>query len=133
MGMIDDFKAWVTEVDPNDSSKSIQKLRVFLDNFTAEFSPSGLKNEGRHSEITVNDSSWTALPSSALGDRNAMAIQNNSTVSNVKVNYDNTVPTYTGMTIRKNGGERQYDIKETIVIYAKAETGTVTLDIEELS
>jgi hypothetical protein len=132
-GLIDEPKAWKSEIDPDDSSKVIQKLRVFLDTITAEFNPSGLKNAGRHSEVTVNDSSWTALPSTALSDRNAIAIQNNSTTSNVKINYVNSIGTYTGMTIRKNGGERQYDIKDTITLYAKAETGNVTLDIEELS
>ena len=131
--LVDDPKAWKSGIDPDDASKVVQKLRVFLDTIQAEFNPSGLKNAGRHTQVTVNDSAWTALPSTPLSDRNAMAIQNNSTTSNVKINYGNAISGYVGMTIRKNGGERQYDIKDTIVLYAKAESGTVTLDIEELS
>jgi len=128
-GLIDERQAWVLDTE---AGKQIQKLRVFLDNFVAEFVPSGLKNAGRHTSVDINASSWTALPLVALTDRNAIAIQNNSAVE-VKINYDNSIATYSGMTIRKNGGERQYDIKDTIIIYAKCKSGTATLDVEELS
>lgn len=132
-GLIDEPKAWKTEPDPDNAGEAIQKLRVFLDTITANFEPSGLKNAGRHQEITVNNTSWTALPSTALTDRNAIAIQNNNPTTNVKINYANDIVGYVGMTLRKNGGERQYDIKETITLYAKSESGSVTLDVEELS
>lgn len=100
---------------------------------SGEFATSGLKTSGIHTKVLVNSTSWTALPSNPLLDRNAIAIQNNDESINVKVNYDNTVSGFEGMTIRKNGGERQYDIKDTIIIYAKAESGSVHLDVEELS
>lgn len=132
MSNIDDPKAWKVEPDPENLGQAVQKLRVFLDTITAEFFPSGLKNAGKFTEVEINSSTWTALPATPLTDRNAMAIQNNSN-TNVKVNYDNSVSGYEGMTISKRGGERQYDIKDSIVIYAKSESGTVTLDVEELS
>lgn len=132
MSLIDDHKAWKSEVDPEDSSKVIQKLRVFLDSIVAEYQPSGLQNAGRHTVVTVNASTWTPLPANALSDRNAIAVQNN-TATNVKLNYSNAISGYVGMTIRKNGGERQYDIKDTIILYAKSESGTVNLDVEEIS
>lgn len=130
-GLINDAAAWKT--GDFEDGEAVSKLRVFLDNFVAEFVPSGLKNAGRHTEVTVNDSSWTALPATPLTDRNAIAIQNNNKF-NIKINYSNSVTGYVGMTIRGNGGERQYDIKDTIVIYAKAESGkSGTIDVEELS
>ena len=119
-------KSAVEVVVGNDSSNPVPIEGEF------ESVPSGLRNGGRHTIVSVNNTSWTALPASALTDRNAIAIQNNSD-QDVKVNYDNTVAGYEGMTIRSRGGERQYDIKDTIVIYAKSKTGTVNLDIEELS
>jgi hypothetical protein len=95
--------------------------------------PSGLRNGGKVTEVTINDITWTALPSTALTDRNAMSIINRSGVE-VKVNYDNSVAGYVGVPINNND-ERYYDIKDTIVIYAKATTGagSVTLIIEEIS
>ena len=47
--------------------------------------------------MTLNSSSWTALPSTPLTDRNAIAVQNESGI-NIKLNYDNNVVGYVGMT-----------------------------------
>lgn len=115
----------------NENNVNLEKdaLRTFGE-FDA--APSGLRNSGKHTIIAVNDTTWTALPSVALLNRNAIAIQNNSD-TDIKVNYSDSVVGYTGMTIRKNGAERQYDIKDTILLYAKSESGTVFIDIEELS
>ena len=95
-----------------------------------EFSASGLQNAGRHTEITLNDTGWTELPTTPLTDRNAIAIQNNSNVD-IKVNFTTSVG-YVGMTI-KPGAERTYDIKDTILVYGRALSGTPVIDIEELS
>jgi len=95
-----------------------------------DFSISGLKNSGRHTLVTINDSSWTPIPATPLTDRNAIAIQNNSAVD-VKINHTTSVG-YQGMTI-KPGAERSYDIKDTIVLYARSLSGNVDLDVEELS
>lgn len=95
------------------------------------FTVSGLRNGGRITEVSINAASWTAMPATALANRNAISIQNRSGVE-IKINYDNTVATYTGVVIA-NLGERMYDITDQIVIYAKSSAGTVTVTVEEIS
>jgi hypothetical protein len=98
---------------------------------TGEFTTSGLKIAGRISVVTINDATWTALPLVALTNRNAILIQNQTSVQ-AKINYDNTEPGYVGIWINGNG-ELYRDIKDTILIYAKCYTGSIDLVIEELS
>lgn len=98
----------------------------------AEFSPSGLRNGGRHSFVSVPDDSWVPLPAIPLTDRNGISIQNESGID-VKIRYVDTDPLWRGTRVSGNGGERFYDIKDTIVLYARAESGTAELIIEELS
>lgn len=94
------------------------------------FSVSGLQNSGRHQEVTINSTGWTALPATPLADRNAIAIQNN-TVTDVKINHTTSVG-YVGMLLVP-GAERTYDIKDTIILYGRSAAGSVTLDVEEIS
>jgi hypothetical protein len=96
---------------------------------TAQFT--GLSTAGRITEVTLNSSTWTALPSSALSGRNGLGIQNRSGTE-IKINYDNSVPTYTGVTII-NGAERFYDITDSIIVYAKSASGTPTIVVEEIA
>jgi len=98
---------------------------------TGEFTFSGLKNGGEITMVTLNDSTWTALPLSPLASRNALTIQNRSGIE-IKINYDNSVSGYVGLII-PTSGERYYDISETIVIYAKSASGTPEIAVEELS
>lgn len=93
--------------------------------------PRGLRTGGRITEISLNDSTWTALPATPLTGRNAVSIQNNSGQS-IKINYNNAVVGFVGMLIR-DGGERFYDIQGTIVIYAKSESGSANIAVEELA
>lgn len=93
--------------------------------------PSGLIVGGVITEVSLNSSSWTALPSSALSGRNALSIQNRSGTE-IKINYDNSVVGYVGIVI-PDGGERFYDISDSIVIYAKSSSGTPTVVIEEIA
>lgn len=95
------------------------------------FRPAGLQNGGKITIQTVNSTTWTALPAAALTDRNAISIQNQSTTE-IKINYDNTVVGYVGLIIPA-GGERFYDITDSIFIYAKSALGTIDLAIEEIS
>ncbi len=95
------------------------------------FRPSGLNNGGKITVVTINNTTWTALPVTALADRNALSIQNDST-QNIKINYDNGVSGYVGITIFPNG-ERFYDITDDIIIYAKSETSSCEINVEELS
>lgn len=98
---------------------------------TGTFKFSGLGNAGKITEVTIDSTSWTSLPATPLVDRNALSIQNRSGTE-IKINYDNNVTGYEGIAII-NGGERYYDLTETIIIYAKAASGTATITVEELS
>ena len=104
---------------------------------TIDAEPSGLRNGGKVTIVPIVEGSWTALPATPLTDRNAICIINDSTFE-AKVNYDYTAALpagYEGVSIRANGGERQYDIKEYIPIYAKAAPGSGGFDliVEEIS
>lgn len=98
---------------------------------TGEISPSGLKNGGRFTEVTIDDTTWTALPPTALTNRNAIGIQNRSGQA-IKVGYDPLAAGYVGMEI-SDGEERQYDITDAIVIYAKSSTSSCSINVEEIS
>lgn len=103
----------------------------FTGSVTGEFTPTGLRNGGRLTEVTLNALTWTALPPTALTDRNGISIQNQSNIE-IKLHYDNTTVGYVGVKVAADS-ERFYEIKDTIVIYGKASSGTPTILIEELS
>lgn len=94
-------------------------------------SNSSLRFAGRVTELAVDSTSWTPLPLTPLANRKAINIQNLSG-QDIKVNYNNGIAGYVGMTIA-NGGERSYDMEDGIVIYAKSVSGTVNIYVEELS
>ncbi len=96
-----------------------------------EFTFSGLKNGGRVSTITINSATWTKIPAIPLDGRNAISIQNYSGVE-IKINYSDLIGGYVGIVI-PDKGERYYDITDAIEIFAKCESGTASLTIEELS
>ena len=107
---------------------------VIQGNFiTGTLKVSGLTIGGRVSVVTINDSSWTPLPLVPLDQRNALGIQNSSGVE-IKLQYDNTVASYTGVKMGIEA-ERYYDIQDTIPVYAKASpgSGTVQIVIEEIA
>lgn len=93
--------------------------------------PAGLTVGGLISQTAINAVTWTALPVSALPNRNALSIQNISGTE-IKINYDNTTVGYVGVTIA-TGSERFYSITDSIIIYAKAAAGTPTIQTEELA
>lgn len=95
------------------------------------FSFSGLRIGGRITEVTLDDSTWAPLPAIALADRNSISIQNTSTVE-IAIQYDDSVPTYSGVKIGV-GGERFYDITDAIIIYGKSSGGNAVITIEELA
>lgn len=92
-------------------------------------STAGLHIKGVITFVTINDTTWTALPPTPLVGRNALMIQNRSGV-NILLAYD-TSPT--AWIILPANGERSYDITENIPIYAQSTSGTVQVTIEELS
>lgn len=93
--------------------------------------PSGLRNGGRITEVTINSTAWTALPPTPLTARNALAVQNYSGQT-VKINYSSSIAGFVGIIV-PDQSERQYDITETIVVYGKCESGSVSLIVEEIS
>jgi hypothetical protein len=93
--------------------------------------PSGLNIGGLVTVVALSAGSWTALPPTALTDRNAIAIQNQSEIE-VKINYDDTESGYVGIIIPP-GGERFYDVGDNIDIFAKAASGTPDIVVEEIS
>lgn len=96
---------------------------------TASFT--GLRIAGLITEVELSDSEWRPLPATPLANRNALSIQNVSG-TNMKINYTDTDPGYTGVQI-SSGAERFYDITESIVIYGKAQSGNPKIIVEELS
>lgn len=99
---------------------------------SGEFSPTGLKNGGRITEVILSDSAWTALPpGGALVNRNAINLQNYDTGTQIKINFRNDVG-YVGVILNENS-ERNYDITEHIQLYARAEIGAPVLIVEEIS
>ncbi len=101
-----------------------------LGSVEGSFSPSGLKVGGKVTEVNINSTTWTALPATALTNRNAMSIQNRSG-QEIKINYVDDVG-YVGVII-PNSGERFYDITDAITIYARSSDGNAKLNIEELA
>jgi hypothetical protein len=92
---------------------------------------SGLRIGGKMTLVTLNASTWTALPPTPLANRNAVGVQNQS-ATDIKFNYDNTEPGFVGILV-KNNGERYYDITDNVIIYAKAASGTPTILVEEIA
>jgi hypothetical protein len=116
--------------DLNDDGEVIVRTSL-SGNITGEFTPTGLRNGGRVTEIVLSDSAWTALPpGGALLNRNAINIQNYSG-SQIKINYVSNLG-YIGAIINDNS-ERNYDITEHIQLYARAEIGAPVIIIEEIS
>lgn len=87
------------------------------------------EGSGRVTVLEINSTSWTEVPK--LLNRRAVSIQNNTNV-NIKLNYSEPVG-FEGMVIRANGGERAYDIGESVSMYLKSQSGTVNIEVEEVA
>lgn len=122
-----DYGKFMPDADDNVAVRTV----VSGGEISGTLEPSGLRNGGRITEVTLSSTIWTALPLVSLDGRNALAIQNRSGIE-IKINYTNTETGYVGMVI-DNGGERFYDISDSITIYAKASSGTPIVSIEEIS
>lgn len=103
----------------------------FSGSVTGTFTPQGLNIAGKMTAVTLNTTTWTALPATPLVNRNAIRIQNQS-ATEIKTQYDNTTVGYVGIIIAANGSDA-YDIKDNIIVYAKSSSGTPTVMVEELS
>ncbi len=98
---------------------------------TSSSAPSGLRTGGLVTVVALNSSTWTALPATPLSGRNAVAVQNYSGIE-IKINYDTGVAGYVGMTVIDKS-ERQYDITDAIILYAKSASGTPSVNVEEIA
>jgi|NOAtaT_7_FD_contig_91_648992_length_2205_multi_9_in_0_out_0_4 hypothetical protein len=99
---------------------------------TGEIRPSGLKNGGRITEMTIDDAQWWPLPAVPLSGRNGLAIQNQSSTIKLKVNYDNSAIGYVGVEVPARG-ERFWDLTDAIIVYAKSQAGSIVVAVEEIS
>lgn len=95
------------------------------------FRINGLISGGMISAVELNDSAWTQLPPTALSGRNAMSIQNDSG-KDILLNYSISAPFTVGIKI-PDGGERQYDIADSIPLYGVCSSGTCLIIVEELA
>jgi hypothetical protein len=92
--------------------------------------PTGLRTGGKITNVELSDSEWRPLPATALPKRNALAIENISSVE-IKINYVDNVG-YIGKRIKVDG-ERYYDITDDIVIYGRSSAGLATIQVEEIA
>ncbi len=116
-------------VECPDNSGKVARRVTFCEE--TSFRPSGLTLGGLITIVVVSDSVWTALPTTALSERNAICIQNRSGLE-IKINYDNTVVGYVGIVL-PDKGERYYDITDNIPLYAKSSSGNANVTIEEIA
>jgi hypothetical protein len=116
--------------DLNDAGEVVVRTTLSGE-VSGEFSPSGLKISGKVTEVVLSDTAWTALPPVPLTNRNAINIQNYSGTQ-IKLNFDPSITGYVGIIVNDQS-ERNYDIKDSILIYAKAELGNPVIIIEEVS
>jgi len=93
--------------------------------------PSGLTTGGLISEVPLTTGAWAALPTVPLTGRNAICIQNLSGEA-ILINYVDTVGVTIGIMI-PNGGQRYYDIGDSIILYGRAVAGTPSIIIEEIA
>lgn len=114
-----------------DISPGETAIRVSGANFSGNVSISGLSVGGKVTEVTLNPTTWSALPATALLNRNAINIQNVSG-EEIKINYSSGISGYVGMVIG-SGSERSYDIQDDIVLYGKSISSVVTINVEEIA
>lgn len=100
-------------------------------NIVGTFTPSGLNTAGKLTQITLNIATWTALPATALTDRNGVGFQNR-TSDQVLVGFISGAATTLGWTVDVNG-EFFIDVTDAVVIFGLALTGTPTITVMEVS
>ena len=89
--------------------------------------PSG---PGLFTSVPINNLTWTPLPATPLAGRVAIAVQNR-TGQLVKFNF-NQPAGFVGMEVDDNE-ERNYDLTDGLILYAKSEDSAVNLGVEEIA
>ena len=90
----------------------------------------GANTAGIVTEIVIDNTSWTALPTTPLVNRDGLGIQNPNN-QEIKLNFA-TPAGYIGWAIAKQG-ETFLDLKDTVTIYAKSNTSSITIVIMEMT
>jgi hypothetical protein len=121
----------ITQTEYNDGSGIKHAIDAWLVGGDVVATPSGLSVAGKISIVNINDSGWTALPAASLLNRNGMGIQNPNGTQ-LKLNFDNTEPGYVGWSVNPNG-EAFLDVRDTVTVYAKAQSGNIDITIMEVS
>lgn len=121
----------VTGTDVGSDPTKKRALDTFLQGGTVGTVPSGLKTKGLITEITLNDTTFVALPTTALTGRSAIGIQNPSGII-IKLNFIVSPGGFIGWNIGP-AGEFYTDITDAIEVFARATSGTPTITIMELS
>jgi len=91
----------------------------------------GLSTAGRVSVVTVNSAAWVALPSVPLVGRNSILIQNQGS-RELFLNYSNTAPAGSGIIVA-SGAAKEALIADTVMVYGRVASGTLTVAVEELA
>jgi len=88
----------------------------------------GLTGPAVYTAVTINPTTWTALPS--LANRQTISFRNN-TGETCRVNF--TQPAgFLGTQVLDNE-TKAYDIQESVIVYVKSELNTVVIDVEEIA
>ena len=95
-----------------------------------ELTPTGLTTGGLITAVSLT-TSWAALPSTALTNRNTLSIQNQSdNGGTIIINYTNSGSN--GWRIY-DGGYKEIPITDDIIIYGRMITGTGTALVDEIA
>lgn len=93
----------------------------------------GLRTQGRITHVALTAGAWTALPASALTDRNSITIQNISGSGAVLlINYSPLSPSTEGFRV-PDGGFKSMAITDGIQVYGRMLSGSGTVCVEELA
>jgi hypothetical protein len=94
--------------------------------------PVGVITTVKHTVVSINNTTWTALPATKLSGRFALLVQNQSGVE-IKLNGDNTTVGYIGYRMADGNDKYYYNILEDFTLYAKSSAGTVNILVEEVA
>lgn len=93
----------------------------------------GLRTQGRITHVALTSGAWTALPASALSNRNSLCIQNISGSGGVVlINYSILAASSEGFRI-PDGGFKSMAITDSIAVYGRMLSGSGTVVVEELA
>lgn len=120
-------------------------VKVTGSNFTGQFTPGGLQNNGKITKIELTNTEWRPLPAtpyvhSSGAVRAFIGIQNKSG-QDIAIQFpdddgtppDNTLVTFDDGWLVQNNGEIGYDVSSGVIIYARSKTSTCFVKSKELA